>query len=510
VVVFRDDAALTPFKPRARGKPNDDVAGYFTSLPHANYIVLAPSGYRPFTYQLIFHEYTHYIIARNFKRLPFWLNEGLSEFYSTFAGSDRDARTIVGRPIDWHLATLLQRGVMPHARFVQPQIPEELLRDQQGMARLYAQSWALTHFLLVGGDEARRQQLGKYLAALERGTPNDKAFEEIFGPDLGVLDRQLEKHVSDFRMKAVQLQLAPMPLQLQATPLREVEAEYVQGDLLVNTGASELADRYLSNALKLDAAHAPARLARAALHLQGERYAEALDLASAEDLNAASEARGPFVRAEALRALERHTDATAAYKTVLALRPDAAYAEYGLSLSQQASSDPGAAASFERCMALSPEPGWYLRRQRDAMRMALDDFIVSDTRKYLDSAGWPADGGAYVMLPAVIALLRAGASDEALQAIGEIEAHVQPDSWQAALVSFFRGQLSADALVARAKRDEGLLTEAHAYAGILANIAGDRPAALTHLGWVEKHGRKDFIEYGFALGERRRIQRRAE
>src|SRR4051794_12233997 len=81
VVVFRDDHALTPFKPRVRGKPLDNVAGYFTSLPHANYIVLAPSGYQPFTFQLIFHEYTHYIINRNFKRLPLWLNEGLAEFY---------------------------------------------------------------------------------------------------------------------------------------------------------------------------------------------------------------------------------------------------------------------------------------------------------------------------------------------------------------------------------------------------------------------------------------------
>jgi hypothetical protein len=37
VVVFRDDSAFDPFKPRDRGKVRDDVAGYFLSLPHANF-----------------------------------------------------------------------------------------------------------------------------------------------------------------------------------------------------------------------------------------------------------------------------------------------------------------------------------------------------------------------------------------------------------------------------------------------------------------------------------------
>jgi hypothetical protein len=41
----------------------------------------------------------------------------------------------------------------------------------------------------------------------------------------------------------------------------------------------------------------------------------------------------------------------------------------------------------------------------------------------------------------------------------------------------------------------------------MANIAGNRPVALTHLQWVETKGRKDYIEYGFALGELRRIKR---
>jgi hypothetical protein len=65
--------------------------------------------------------------------------------------------------------------------------------------------------------------------------------------------------------------------------------------------------------------------------------------------------------------------------------------------------------------------------------------------------------------------------------------------------------MTADALVARAGRDVGQLTEAHAYAGILASIAGRREEAMKHLEWVKEKGRKDFREHTFALGELRRL-----
>ena len=62
-VVFRDDDAMTPFKPRDRGKPIDNVAAYFAPLPDVNYIVMS-IGRREFTYHVIFHEYRIYWYTR--------------------------------------------------------------------------------------------------------------------------------------------------------------------------------------------------------------------------------------------------------------------------------------------------------------------------------------------------------------------------------------------------------------------------------------------------------------
>jgi len=143
------------------------------------------------------------------------------------------------------------------------------------------------------------------------------------------------------------------------------------------------------------------------------------------------------------------------------------------------------------------------------MRLALDQFIVSDSLNILRQMGSEGGDTTYVTLPAVIAHLRAGARDAALELLADIERGVEADSWPAALVAVMRGTMAADALIAKAKRDEGLLTEAHAYIGILASIAGRRDEALQHLEWVKVNGRKDYIEYGFALGELRRLERAA-
>jgi len=508
VVVFRDDSAFTPFKPRARGKVIHAVAGYFTTLPHVNYIAMAPSGWHEFTMRVIFHEYTHYLVNRNFKRMPGWLNEGLADFYSTFAGSDKDGRTIVGRPIDYYVARLSTHPLMPLAKFLSPAGMADLGRDPQGMLHYYAQSWALTHYLLVGNQGTRRRQLSQFVNAVGSGAPMDKAFGDVFGPDLTPIDRELRAYISQFQLPAIQLKNEFMTLDLEATRLPEVEALQVQADLLVTMGAYDLAEKHLAKALALDPTYAPARLTRAMQRLAEDRHDDALDIASAPDLEASSDFRAHFVRAEALRADEQYESAITAYSHAITLRAEAADAYYGLSMAQLASGDRGAAASFATCVTISPGPRWYRARQLDAMRLGIDQFIVSDSLAAVRQMGAEGGDATYVLLPAAIAHLRAGAKDDALEVLANIERQVEAGSWQASLVALMRGTMAPEALVAKAKKDDGLLTEAHAYSGILASIGGRRDEALRHLEWVKANGRRDFIEYGFALGELRRLGRR--
>src|ERR1044071_7458368 len=88
VIVFKSDAAFKPYKPRrADGKADNFIAGYFQSGEDVNYIAVSAEGDDAQMYNTIFHEYVHFLINTNFPRseVPQWFNEGLAEYYSTFA-----------------------------------------------------------------------------------------------------------------------------------------------------------------------------------------------------------------------------------------------------------------------------------------------------------------------------------------------------------------------------------------------------------------------------------------
>jgi tetratricopeptide (TPR) repeat protein len=505
VVVFRDDSAFTPFKPMARGKRMDNVAGYFSPRADVNYIVLAPSSDREFTYRLIFHEYTHFVINRNLRRVPLWLHEGLAEFYSTFAGSERDGRFIVGRPIDWHMATLHSRTMVPLAKLLDPNALGDLLRDPHSTQLFYAESWALTHYLLVGGGDIRRRQLSTFLAGLNSGQPHDQAFAGAFGADYKALDKELQAYISKFTMSGIQITPSRQAPDSPIEPLAEADALQVQGDLLLRMGQPDAASPYLTKALALDHMHLPSRLSRVRELMAKERWADAVDFASAPDLEASTLFAAQLARADALRAAEKFDRAVEAYRRAIAVQAEAPAAYFGLSIAQMALGSPAAMASFSTCMAQEPTAGWYSGRLYETLRLGLDNYVVSDAVNYVRMSGWQTDSSSYISLAAALTLLRRQEAAQAAQLLDEISSHNEASSWISAIVTFLQGKRAADVFLSKAGKDEGLLTEAHAYIGIKANIDGEREDALKHLTWVKERGKKDYTEYGLTLGELKRI-----
>ena len=120
--MFRDDAAMRPFKPRVRGKTADVVDAYYLAAPDVQYIVLTarnsmPGGLPALSatalsnmaygtqlpsrvgYQSVYRGYVDDVVRRSLRRSPEWLVTGLREFFrdpSTSVSSDR--RTVVGGP----------------------------------------------------------------------------------------------------------------------------------------------------------------------------------------------------------------------------------------------------------------------------------------------------------------------------------------------------------------------------------------------------------------------------
>ncbi len=506
-VVFRDDSALTPFKPRTRGKPSDNVAAYFSALPDINYIVLAPNENREFSYRVIFHEYTHFLIYRAAPRLPMWLNEGLADFYSTFNGSETDNRMIVGRPIvEYRTALRSYGGLIPFKKFLSSAALPELLRTPQAVYRFYAQSWAFTHYLLLGEKGAYRPKVRAFVSALAEGQSSDVAFAQTFGPDSEALESGLREYLDLPTMMAMQLPSVETKLDAPIEALPEIDALQVQGDLLARHGAYEEAEKRLSKAVAIDRLSIAVRLARARVLLGQERTSDAVDILEAPDLQNATDFATTFLRAEAFRGAKRYEDAIAAYGRALAVYRDSAPSYFGLSLAQQALGLKEAAANFSRCLTVNPEPGWYARRIAESQRLGLDTFVYADATSFVRQSGWQNTGSPYVMFVAAIASLRLKKTDQARAILDEIAANVDANSWQATIVGYLRGSLPAGQLLKKAS-PEALLTEAHAYIGIKAHIDGDQATALQHLQWVKEKGRRDYTEYGLALGEIDRIER---
>ncbi|MEN3336403.1 MAG: hypothetical protein V7647_79 [Acidobacteriota bacterium] len=504
-VVFRDDSAMTPFKPRDRGKPMDLVAAYFSPQPDVNYIVMS-IGRREFTYRVVFHEYTHLLVNQNISRLPHWLSEGLAEFFSTFDGSEQDGRLILGRPLEEETSWLVgSNSPFPMRQFIDPAAMRELYRDRTLTSRFYAQSWALVHYLMLGDNGAHRAALGTFMAALQGGDPAPEVFKRVFGQDLSGLDRALVQYIGMMKMPAIQVNQPPVTISADVTPMLEVDAEQLQGDLQVRSGALKEAARHLAKAETTDPMHVATRLSRVRSLIAEDRGTDALDVLNAPDIAAREDFPAVFLRAQAEWAARHFEPAESAYRRAVALRPDFAFAYYGLTLAQLALGRPETSATFARVLALMPGADWYHRRLLDSQRIGVDQFAIADAMNYVEQSGWN-DTSPYAMFVAALAYDRRKQPDKAQEVLEAIRAHVPGTSWQAAVALFLEGKLAPAALIAKAS-SPGLLTEAHAYIGIKASIDGDRALAQPHLEWVRDNGARDYTEYGLALGELDRLAR---
>ena len=160
VMVFKSDAAFTPFKPLYNGKPAN-LAGYFQPGRDENVIALNLEGRRLNPMATIFHEYTHLLTSFSPRQWPLWLKEGIAELYSTF--DVKKNSVTLGAPVSNHVFLLRDNRMMPLQTLfsVAHGSPEYNEKSKQGV--FYAQSWALAHYLMYGDASVRQPQLIKFL-----------------------------------------------------------------------------------------------------------------------------------------------------------------------------------------------------------------------------------------------------------------------------------------------------------------------------------------------------------
>ncbi|HYJ91124.1 MAG TPA: DUF1570 domain-containing protein, partial [Pyrinomonadaceae bacterium] len=179
VIVFKSNSAFKPFKPRrADGKPDNWLAGYFQRGEDTNYIVVSTEGEDAEMFRTIYHEYTHFVVNTNFgkSKVPTWFNEGLAEYYSTFQVVD-DQKINLGLAQENHIYLLRDSKFIPLEQLFRVTGRDLTVQGDHSRTIFYAESWALIHYLIQGG---KSDGLGKFLAGVIKGEPQDQAFQEAF------------------------------------------------------------------------------------------------------------------------------------------------------------------------------------------------------------------------------------------------------------------------------------------------------------------------------------------
>jgi cytochrome c-type biogenesis protein CcmH/NrfG len=202
VLVFETDRSMTPVKPLFRGKPIE-LAGYFQSGEDVNYIAVN-GEFLDLAVLTIFHEYAHFLVINSQGRVPVWVGEGLAELYEITQQLDGGKSVVIGRAPAHHISLLQRSTMMPIKELVAVDQRSSVYNEGNRRGVLYAQSWALVHYLTLG-NRTRAPQFRKYLSAIQSGTPDQEAFAAVFGDDTATLDRELFEYVRQFTYPAVRL-----------------------------------------------------------------------------------------------------------------------------------------------------------------------------------------------------------------------------------------------------------------------------------------------------------------
>lgn len=164
------------------------ISGYYSTSEHDVFAVLV----RGESDDLLLHEYSHHAMARaGDARYPGWFSEGFAEYFAT-ATVTESGEASFGLPSPARMRSLQQNRWLPMDTVLRAD--SSLVIDTEiGRGMFYAQSWALTHWLLA--DAERVRSLSAYVGAVNGGRDPVEAWQAVFGMTPDQLTAALRAHV---------------------------------------------------------------------------------------------------------------------------------------------------------------------------------------------------------------------------------------------------------------------------------------------------------------------------
>lgn len=250
VIAAKDEDTMKQLLPEDYVKGHAHHAGYFVGGMNI-YFAVVELDEGDEDYETFYHEYYHSLTVPYFPNLPLWVAEGLAEFYGH---TQIEGKSVGMGQADSNLLAELQR---------QPLIPLDVLfkidrsspyyNENHKTSIFYAESWALTHYLMLGDRSAHRPAFAAYLNALDQGKSQQEAAAESFG-DLKKLQSNLTNYLRSaafFYMK-MPFTAEISDSDLKAEPISDAVAEAYEGGFEALRQRPDDAKRLLDEALTAD------------------------------------------------------------------------------------------------------------------------------------------------------------------------------------------------------------------------------------------------------------------
>jgi len=288
IFAVKDEGSLRQLLPEYWEKGHGHPAGIFFNRLNQFYaaIQLDAPGDNP--YEALYHEYYHSLSLPYVPGLPVWLAEGLANFFGNTRISDKEAH--LGQPGPGWINELRENRLIPLETLFAVDHASPYYNEQNKMSVFYAESWALTHYLMLGDNGAHRQLLFNYLAALGEGATQQEAAAKAF--DLRGLQRDLERYIGNDQFYQLNSPAPPRipDAELQVRLLSDAELDANLGGFAAVRGHTQEARPLLEEAARLDPQLPLAYQNLALANLFDGRLSEALDSVSrAVDLNPKNE-----------------------------------------------------------------------------------------------------------------------------------------------------------------------------------------------------------------------------
>jgi len=185
VLLIGDQETLKELEP-VYDRRKISVAGFYQAGQDRDFIVLSGLVFPETLTRIVYHELTHYFLARGLASAPTWLNEGLAEYFST--AEVRDDEISLGALSTDRLQLLRTSRMLALKEFFSVNTSSVHYNEDSKASVYYAQAWAFIHYLMHGEHAPRFKQ---YLTAMQKADANLLEY-------LGVNERTLESGFQNY------------------------------------------------------------------------------------------------------------------------------------------------------------------------------------------------------------------------------------------------------------------------------------------------------------------------